>query len=371
MSLSQVNVFGKKSPAKAFGRYWGTNAKKWKAPRSLQLTRQKSGPKENSSSGHWTEHGIGWGPLAEGVRRRGTFLLPLFLRPCTPRRLLAAVCQVVVKKIWCGSRGGCQPGGSEVQVTSRAGQAGGGSFNKEKKYIAKKEFAHRMCARRPTSAMPKPFLCCERAFCCSMVVMRPVLMSWSSSCLRGEMKSCGELPWGGWFMSCHVIWCGGHVTWCDVIACVASRPLMQCDVMWRALMWWAVICCALQWDGMSWGHIVWFSGSVVIQSTFLHYKVLYNVLFQYNSVRPQGWKDVMCFSKLPVLRMPLYHIFLVLQAWFGSSKPFVRLRPKIWVQQSTLWSASSGYQSLSDGRSSMCRSHPSQQKVVWPLGSRW
>ena len=33
-----------------------------------------------------------------------------------------------------------------------------------------------MCARRPTSAMPKPFLCCERAFCCSMVVMWPVLM---------------------------------------------------------------------------------------------------------------------------------------------------------------------------------------------------
>ena len=28
-----------------------------------------------------------------------------------------------------------------------------------------------MRARRPTSAMPKPFLCCERAFCCSMVLM--------------------------------------------------------------------------------------------------------------------------------------------------------------------------------------------------------
>ena len=39
------------------------------------------------------------------------------------------------------------------------GQAGGGSFQKEKNYIAKKEFAYRMCARRPTSAMPKPFLC--------------------------------------------------------------------------------------------------------------------------------------------------------------------------------------------------------------------
>ena len=28
-----------------------------------------------------------------------------------------------------------------------------------------------MRAGRPTSAMPKPFLCCERAFCCSMVLM--------------------------------------------------------------------------------------------------------------------------------------------------------------------------------------------------------
>ena len=51
------------------------------------------------------------------------------------------------------------------------GRAGGGSFRRKKTYIAKKEFAYRMCASRPTSAMPKPFLCCERAFCCSMVVM--------------------------------------------------------------------------------------------------------------------------------------------------------------------------------------------------------
>ena len=51
------------------------------------------------------------------------------------------------------------------------GRAGGGSFRRKKNYIAKKEFAYKMCARRPTSAMPKPFLCCERAFCCSTVVM--------------------------------------------------------------------------------------------------------------------------------------------------------------------------------------------------------
>ena len=30
---------------------------------------------------------------------------------------------------------------------------------------SKKEFAYRMRARRPTSAMPKSFLCCERAIC--------------------------------------------------------------------------------------------------------------------------------------------------------------------------------------------------------------
>ena len=43
------------------------------------------------------------------------------------------------------------------------GQAGGGSFQKEKNYIAKKEFAYRMRARRPTSAMPKSFLCLRSA----------------------------------------------------------------------------------------------------------------------------------------------------------------------------------------------------------------
>ena len=34
------------------------------------------------------------------------------------------------------------------------GPAGGRSFKRKRNYIAKKEFAYRMCARRPTSAMP-------------------------------------------------------------------------------------------------------------------------------------------------------------------------------------------------------------------------
>ena len=94
------------------------------------------------------------------------------------------------------------------------GQAGGGSFQKEKNYIAQKEFAYRMCARQPTSAMPKSFLCCERAFCRSMVVMFcalkwSVLMSWCL--LRGQ-----------------VMWWSRHLMRCNGLCCVMSRDAMRC-----------------------------------------------------------------------------------------------------------------------------------------------
>ena len=98
------------------------------------------------------------------------------------------------------------------------GQAGGGSFQ-EKNYIAQKEFAYKMCARRPTSAMPKSFLCCERAFCCSMVVMFcalkwSVLMSWCL--LRGQV-----MWWSRhlmrWLVLCHVTWCNAMSWWLVVL----------------------------------------------------------------------------------------------------------------------------------------------------------
>ena len=71
-----------------------------------------------------------------------------------------------------------------------------------------------MRARRPTSAMPKPFLCCERAFCRSMVVMFcalkwSVLMSWCL--LRGQ-----------------VMWWSRHLMRCDGLCCVMSRDAMRC-----------------------------------------------------------------------------------------------------------------------------------------------
>ena len=71
-----------------------------------------------------------------------------------------------------------------------------------------------MCARRPTSAMPKSFLCCERAFCRSMVVMFcalkwSVLMSWCL--LRGQ-----------------VMWWSRHLMRCNGLCCVMSRDAMRC-----------------------------------------------------------------------------------------------------------------------------------------------
>ena len=166
-------------------------------------------------------------------------------------------CKGVTEQVqqWCMPR---------VQVVP--GRAGGGSFRRKKWYIARKEFAYRMCARRPTSAMPKPFLCCERAFCCSMVVMWPPVLT--------HVMSFDVVV-----MSLDAMWllvlC--HVTWCNAMSC----DVRSCDVPCN-------------------GHVVcskWFCDNAVIQSTILYYKVLlcntkyyssttqyYKVLLQYYSV---------------------------------------------------------------------------------------
>ena len=139
--------------------------------------------------------------------------------------------------------------------TSSSRASRGRKFQRKKDYIAKKEFAHRMCARRPTSAMPKPFLCCERAFCCSMVVMWPVLMH--------------VMSFDVVVMSFDAMWllvlC--HVTWCNA-----------CDVMW----------CALQWSRCVFEGVLWQCGDPkyysVLQSTtpvLLCTTQYYNVLLRY------------------------------------------------------------------------------------------
>ena len=130
-----------------------------------------------------------------------------------------------------------------------------------------------MCARRPTSAMRKPFLCCERAFCCSMVVMWPVLM---------------------------------HVMSFDVV-------VMSFDAMWLLVLCHVTWCNAMSCDVPCNGHVVcseWFCDNVVIQSTILYYKVLlcttkyysgttlyYKVLLQYYSVLQSTTPVLLCTTQ--------------------------------------------------------------------------
>ena len=156
---------------------------------------------------------------------------------------------------------------SIISIPVVPGQAGGGSFQKEKNYIAQKEFAYRMCARRPTSAMPKSFLCCEQAFCRSMVVMFcalkwSVLMSWCL--LRGQ-----------------VMWWSRHLMRCDGLFCVMSRDAMRCH-----------------------GDELYYS------STTLYYKVL----LQYYPVLQSTTPVLLCTTNYYSNTTPYYKYYSVLQS---------------------------------------------------------
>ena len=145
-----------------------------------------------------------------------------------------------------------------------------------------------MCARRPTSAMPKPCLCCERAFCCSMVVMWPVLMQ------------C-------WLMWCAPMWFDAvwllvlcHVTWCNA---------MSCDVRSRVELSSVVPC-----NGMEpkmplvlRSHCVF---EVVIQSTILYYKALLCTAEYYSST-------TLCYTVLQ-RATPVLHCTTKRHSWLMS-----------------------------------------------------
>ena len=100
-----------------------------------------------------------------------------------------------------------------------------------------------MCARRPTSAMPKPFLCCERAFCRSMVVM-----------CRGGDVTCFDVMrlLAGWD---EVMWL--VVRWRGVVMwLVATCHVMSCHVMWCYVMWWWCRWCDVMWSFVL-CHVTW------------------------------------------------------------------------------------------------------------------
>ena len=113
----------------------------------------------------------------------------------------------------------------DIQVVP--GRAGGGSFRRKKNYRARKEFAYRMCARRPTSQ-------CRNHF---FAVNEPSAVPWWWCDLF-------------WCMSCHLMWWSCHLMQCDCLCCVMSRDVMRCDVRSCDLMRCDCLCCVMSRDAM-------------------------------------------------------------------------------------------------------------------------
>ena len=112
------------------------------------------------------------------------------------------------------------------------------------------------------------------------------------------------------FDVCHVIWWGGHVIWCDVIACVVSR------VTWRNAMSCDVRSCDVPCNG----HVVyskWFFDDVVIQSTSLYYKVL----LQYYSVLQSTTPVLLCTTQYYNVLLQYYSVLLKYYSVVQSTTP--------------------------------------------------
>ena len=114
-----------------------------------------------------------------------------------------------------------------------------------------------MCARRPTSAMPKPFLCCERAFCCSMVVM----------CRGVRWSNQGTTP----VLLCTAKYYSSTTLYCKVLLQYYYTVLQRTT---------PVLLCTTKYYS-------------VLQSTTLYYKVL----LQYYSVLQSTTPVLLCSTK--------------------------------------------------------------------------
>ena len=120
----------------------------------------------------------------------------------------------------------------------------------------------------------------------------------------------GDLLWlvATWYVvSCHVIWRGGHVIWCDVSACcVISRDAMRRhgDELLSVVPCSGMECYELKIPLVARPRCVgskWFCDGVVIQRTFLYYKELlclyYKVLLQFYSVLQSTTAVLLCTTK--------------------------------------------------------------------------
>lgn len=136
--------------------------------------------------------------------------------------------------------------------SSQASRVPGG-----KNYKPKQDFAYRICAGQPTSAMPKPNFMCAPAFNIAWwwhLGGRVCVVCRRWWCLRCDVVGV-EVMW--LVVKCHVM---RHLMWCDfcpVMSCdvindVTSPYVKWCDAMGRDLvrLWCDVVGCEV-------GHVMW------------------------------------------------------------------------------------------------------------------
>ena len=179
---------------------------------------------------------------------------------------------------------------SKLQVVP--GRAGGGSFRRKKNYIAKKEFAYRMCDR--------PARCPNHFF----AVNEPSAVPWWWCDLF-------------WCMSCHLMWWSCHVLRCDCLCCVMSRDAMRCHVMCAHVMCPAMVTlCVRSGSVTMWWSKVLFCTTVyycVLQSTtpvLLCTTQYYNVLLQYYSVLLQYYSVLQSTTPVLLCTTQYYNVLL-------------------------------------------------------------
>ena len=194
-------------------------------------------------------------------------------------------------------------GKNQLWIQVVPGRAGGGSFRRKKNYIAKKEFAYRMCDR--------PARCPNHFF----AVNEPSAVPWWWCDLF-------------WCMSCHLMWWSCHVLRCDCLCCVMSRDAMRCHVMCAHVMCPAMVTlCVRSGSVTMWWSKVLFCTTVyycVLQSTtpvLLCTTQYYNVLLQYYSVLLQYYSVLQSTTPVLLCTTQYYNVLLQYYSVLQSTTP--------------------------------------------------
>ena len=184
---------------------------------------------------------------------------------------------------------------SKVSIQVVPGRAGGGSFKRKKNHIAEKEFAYRMCARRPTIAMSNFF-------------------------------------WGVWtkllpLHGCDVMRIGVMCLWFDLL----SSDVASCDVICGTA---PVLLCTTK------------NYNVLLQRTTLYYKELQRTTPTYYSVLQSTTPALLCTTKYYASTTLYYTVLRQYYSVLQSTTPVLLCTTKYYSSTSLYYKVLRQYYSV-------------------------